>query len=142
MKTIILLMCLIPTIAFAELQLNFKDGTKTCGNYSEKGAQYCKGMTGGEICLDKSTLKSVSKVDDCSEVITGEGDTSILKANQQDYKSVPQANPCANVGWQESIYCETALHGGSVSVELLPEKKLTREQQRGLNSPFIGRDGY
>jgi len=136
MKTILIILCLIPTLALAETKLNFKDKTTMCGAYELKGNQYCKSMSGGEMCFDKAEIVSIAKVDDCTAVEPGEANTASLKANQQVYKVYKGAPAQDCSGWLNGI-C-----GSSSTFEVLPDKQLTREQQRGLNSPFIGHDGY
>lgn len=67
MKTIVIILCLIPMLAFAAVKLNFKDKTSMCGDYVLKGNQYCKGMSGGEMCFDKRDIASIEKGDGCEE---------------------------------------------------------------------------
>lgn len=66
---IIIVLCLSPSLAFAEeTLLKFKDGSAPmCGNYTEKGNQYCKSVGGGDVCWQKSDIKSVTKVEECEE---------------------------------------------------------------------------
>ena len=64
MKWLILLLCFIPSLAFAEIQLNFKDKTTQCGNYHEVEGKYCKDMSGGTVCWSKSDIAAAAKVDE------------------------------------------------------------------------------
>jgi len=68
MKSVIVLLCLFPTLAFGAVQLNFKDGSIMCGPYVDNGAAYCKKMSGGEVCWQKSDIKSTVKVDECPDI--------------------------------------------------------------------------
>jgi hypothetical protein len=79
MKLLIFLLCLIPMVAFAEIQLNFKDGSNMCGNYAEKGKTYCRNISGGEICFKKSDIASVKTVDDCGDIDASGESTDYLK---------------------------------------------------------------
>jgi hypothetical protein len=66
MIRLILILCLIPSLAFAKASiLKFKDGSSSCGSYHVKKASYCKKVSGGEICWSKKEVVSVKKVKDC-----------------------------------------------------------------------------
>ena len=68
MRSIIVLFILFPTLAFGAVQLNFKDGSIMCGPYVDNGTAYCKKMSGGEVCWQKSDIKSTLKVDECPDI--------------------------------------------------------------------------
>jgi len=65
MKTIIMLMCLIPSIAFAEVRLTFRDGSIRCGNYELKGSAYCGA---DNTCWNVSDMVAIKVVDGCGAV--------------------------------------------------------------------------
>ena len=68
MKSILVLLCFLPALAFGSVQLNFKDGSIMCGEYADKGSDYCKKMSGGEVCWQKSDIKSTAAVDECPDI--------------------------------------------------------------------------
>jgi len=67
MKLIVLLLCLIPSLALAEVRITFKDGTVSCDNYAIKGNQYCRSIGGIQACGDKADIQSIVKVNSCDE---------------------------------------------------------------------------
>jgi hypothetical protein len=62
---LILIFCLVPATVFADVQLTFKDGSKKCGPYIERGAAYCRTIPGGELCWQKNELISSKAVERC-----------------------------------------------------------------------------
>lgn len=79
MKSFILLVCLLPAVAFAEVQVTFKDGTKVCGHYIEKDKTYCQIIDGGEICVAKSELVSAATMSVCGDSEMNGDSTVYLK---------------------------------------------------------------
>jgi hypothetical protein len=115
MKYLILLLCFIPSLAFAETKIKFRDGSAMCGDgYVDKGDKYCKSIGGGESCFDKAEIVSVTAIEDCS-VLIGQGQNNLptvsdnvtvaaMKQQQQqeqaqiDNSSHSYSNPTANAG--------------------------------------------
>ncbi len=64
---LILLFCASP--AFADYQLDFKDGKSTVWtSYKEKNKQYCTEKEGlGEFCVQKTDVKKITQVADGTE---------------------------------------------------------------------------
>ena len=69
MKKLIVVLCLVPSLAFAEETiLKFKDGSAPmCGKYVEKGNQYCRNMSAGEMCWQKADVLSAKTVEACED---------------------------------------------------------------------------
>lgn len=81
MKSLVLMLCLIPMVATAEIQFTYKNGTKMCGKFIDNGKAYCRTIDGGEMCLQKSELAFVKTVKECDdEEMSGNG-TAYLKAH-------------------------------------------------------------
>jgi hypothetical protein len=107
MKTILIILCLIPTLALAETKLNFKDKTTMCGAYELKGNQYCKSMSGGEMCWNKADIASVEKTDECEQGGYAQGNTGAATAANSNGTGNDFANGnCDNMADKHSRdYC-------------------------------------
>jgi len=82
MIRLILILCLVPSLAFAEASiLKLWDGSTYCGKYYKTKTAYCRMMSGGEICWSRKEVVSIKKVEDCDSFVekgptkagTGEG---------------------------------------------------------------------
>jgi hypothetical protein len=79
MFILILLLCLVPILAFGAVQLSFKDGSNLCGNYVEKDTAYCKMLQSADFCIQKNEITSRQTVSDCGEIDGSGVSTGYLK---------------------------------------------------------------
>ena len=121
MKTIVMALCLIPTVAFGGeiVKLNFKDKTSMCGAYELKGNQYCKSVGGGEMCWQKTDIVSVEKADDCEEGGFAGGSSGVstnrASGGSTNSPAIPKISP--NASAEERV------------VKLTPEQKAEMERK-------------
>ncbi|MEK6743425.1 MAG: hypothetical protein AABZ15_07445 [Nitrospirota bacterium] len=83
MKTLVIIFCLIPSVAFSATQLSFKDGSSVCGSYVEDDKTYCRPIIGGDICFKKTEITLARTVSECGDPeigAQGKG-TDYLKKN-------------------------------------------------------------
>jgi len=99
------MLCLVPKLAFCEIQLNFKDGSSLCGNYTERDKAYCRMMPAGDFCVQKNEIKSLMTVSGCGDIDgTGES-TGYLKQHnktQEDLLAKKRASEESDDGYYRS----------------------------------------